>query len=164
MCGQEGATSALSQLFSFPIKERTVLRGFAFTQRTQLCKKDKIIFLTTWKIFKKKMHMTTTSYTKTPGWILASFIFLSHLMQKKLTKQSLRISQIYFVTIRYSLSEIFYFSFLFWGTNYTIYFIFLKSLDKYCFNIALLSPLPTSNSSYYQKGDSFAKTKFFSYY
>ena len=39
-----------------------------------------------------------------------------------------------------------------------------NSSTKYCFNILLLLPLPTSNSSHYQKGDFFAKMKFFSNY
>lgn len=149
--------------FLFPLKEKLLWGALPSPRESSFARKIKL-FSWTHEKSSKKMHMTTTSYTKTPGWVLPSFLFLSHLMQKKLTKHSLGISQIYFVTIGYSLSEIFYFSFLLWGTNYTIYFVFLKSLDKYCFNIPLLSPLPTSNSSDYQKGDSFAKTKFFSYY
>lgn len=39
---------------SFPITEKPFTKGLAFSQRTQVCRKDQNIFQTTWKILQKK--------------------------------------------------------------------------------------------------------------
>ena len=105
---------------SFPITEKPALKVFAFSQRTQVCRKDQNIFLTAWKILqkwkrkgkKKNKQKPVTTHAKEG--LLAAIKFLnpiftelslSHFKQKKLMKHSHRISYMDFVTIGYSLSE-----------------------------------------------------------
>lgn len=77
----------------------------------------------------KKFYMTTTLYIRAPGnsevsiWnkYYQAFFLISH--KRNWQKHSLRIWQIHFLTIGYSLSKIVYFSILIQGTNYRLYSI-----------------------------------------
>lgn len=156
------------------------MRVFAFTQRTGLCRKDQTISMTTWKIYLPSppppMHMTTTSYIRTPQSSKVNILnkyyqafFLFFISHKRNLQNIVLESNKYtllLLDIPYQRSFIFpcYFK-----EQTRLYFIFSKF---FWHNIVLtylyypsFFPLPSiSNSSYYQKGDSFVKMKFFLYY